>query len=87
MRNSRIQRRVFELLSKAATMRKDNNNDDQKELHFVFFRKPTRFLPSEDGFTVGAVQLEKTYLKGQMSKRILLIICWHIFYNYFLLVM
>lgn len=63
MRNSRIQRRVFELLSKAATMRKDNNNDDQKELHFVFFRKPTRFLPSEDGFTVGAVQLEKTYLK------------------------
>ncbi|KAL6629475.1 hypothetical protein ACP70R_029240 [Stipagrostis hirtigluma subsp. patula] len=60
MRNSRIQRRVYELLSKAASAHKDNNNNDQKELHFVFFRKPTRFMPSENGSTVGAVQLEKT---------------------------
>ncbi|KAF0933706.1 hypothetical protein E2562_019189 [Oryza meyeriana var. granulata] len=63
IRNSRIQRRVYELLSKAAIEHKGNNNNDQKELHFVFFRRPTRFLPSEDGLTVGAVQLEKTCLK------------------------
>ncbi|TVU42037.1 hypothetical protein EJB05_08420 [Eragrostis curvula] len=63
MRNSRIQRRVYELLSKAANAHKDSNSNDQKELHFVFFRRPTRFLPSENGSMVGAVQLEKTFLK------------------------
>ncbi|KAK1693720.1 hypothetical protein QYE76_010417 [Lolium multiflorum] len=63
MRNSRIKRRVYELLSKAATVHQEKSNDDRKELHFVFFRKPTRFLPSEDGTTVGAVELEKTLLK------------------------
>ncbi|CAM0957378.1 unnamed protein product [Alopecurus aequalis] len=63
MRNSRIKRRVYELLSKAATAQQEKSNDDGKELHFVFFRKPTRFLPSEDGSTVGAVELEKTLLK------------------------
>ena len=68
MRNSRIKRRVYELLSKAATVHQENNDNDQKELHFVFFRKPTKFLPSEDGSTVGAVELEKTLLKGQMRE-------------------
>ncbi|XP_047044865.1 NADPH:adrenodoxin oxidoreductase, mitochondrial-like isoform X2 [Lolium rigidum] len=63
MSNSRIKRRVYELLSKAATVHQEKRNDDRKELHFVFFRKPTRFLPSEDGTTVGAVELEKTLLK------------------------
>jgi len=62
--SSRIQRRVYELLSKAASARRDNNCNDQKELHFVFFRRPTRFIPSENGSTVGAVELEKTALKG-----------------------
>jgi len=64
MRSSRIQRRVYELLSKAASAHRDNNRNDQKELHFVFFRRPTRFIPSENGSTVGAVELEKTALKG-----------------------
>ncbi|KAF8721731.1 hypothetical protein HU200_022907 [Digitaria exilis] len=64
MRNSRIQRRVYELLSKAASAPKDINCNDQKELHFVFFRRPIRFIPSENGSTVGAVELEKTTLKG-----------------------
>lgn len=62
MRNSRIQRRVYELLSKTA--HGGNNYNGQKELHFVFFRKPIRFIPAENGSTVGAVQLEKTVLKG-----------------------
>ncbi|XP_062223527.1 NADPH:adrenodoxin oxidoreductase, mitochondrial isoform X3 [Phragmites australis] len=66
MRNSRIRRRVYELLSKAASEHKDNNNNDQKELHFVFFRRPIRFMPSENGSTVGAVQLEKTILKDDV---------------------
>ncbi|KAK3152736.1 hypothetical protein QOZ80_2BG0162880 [Eleusine coracana subsp. coracana] len=47
MRTSRIQRRVYELLSKAANAHKDCNNNDQKELCFVFLRRPARFLPSE----------------------------------------
>ena len=64
MSSSRIQRRVYELLSKAASAHRDNNRNDQKELHFVFFRRPTRFIPSENGSTVGAVELEKTALKG-----------------------
>ncbi|PUZ75090.1 hypothetical protein GQ55_1G121100 [Panicum hallii var. hallii] len=63
MRSSRIQRRVYELLSKAASAHRDNSCNDQKELHFVFFRRPTRFTPSENGSTVGAVELEKTALK------------------------
>ncbi|KAM3347790.1 hypothetical protein ACQJBY_021600 [Aegilops geniculata] len=72
MRNSRIKRRVYELLSKAATVHQENNDNDQKELHFVFFRKPTKFLPSEDGSTVGAVELEKTLLKddGATGKQV-----------------
>uniref|UniRef100_A0A0E0JYF7 NADPH:adrenodoxin oxidoreductase, mitochondrial n=1 Tax=Oryza punctata TaxID=4537 RepID=A0A0E0JYF7_ORYPU len=72
IRNSRIKRRVYELLSKAAIAHKGKNNDGQKELHFVFFRRPTRFLPSEDGVTVGAVQLEKTCLKddGEAGKQV-----------------
>ncbi|KAE8775663.1 adrenodoxin oxidoreductase, mitochondrial [Hordeum vulgare] len=67
MRNSRIKRRVYELLSKAATVHQENNDNDQKELHFVFFRKPTKFLPSEDGSTVGAVELKKTLLKDDVA--------------------
>ncbi|VAH58539.1 unnamed protein product [Triticum turgidum subsp. durum] len=72
MRNSRIKRRVYELLSKAATVHQENNDNDQKELHFVFFRKPTKFLPSDDGSTVGAVELEKTLLKddGAAGKQV-----------------
>jgi adrenodoxin-NADP+ reductase len=87
MRNSRIKRRVHELLSKAATVHQEKSNDDRKELHFVFFRKPTRFLPSEDGTTVGAVELEKTLLKGYMSGVYSIIyFLAHLFDNYFLLV-
>uniref|UniRef100_A0A453EBN4 NADPH:adrenodoxin oxidoreductase, mitochondrial n=1 Tax=Aegilops tauschii subsp. strangulata TaxID=200361 RepID=A0A453EBN4_AEGTS len=72
MRNSRIKRRVYELLSKAATVHQENNDNDRKELHFVFFRKPTKFLPSEDGSTVGAMELEKTLLKddGATGKQV-----------------
>ncbi|KAI4962888.1 hypothetical protein ZWY2020_024666 [Hordeum vulgare] len=72
MKNSRIKRRVYELLSKAATMHQENNDNGQKELHFLFFRKPTKFLPSEDGSTVGAVELEKTLLKddGATGKQV-----------------
>jgi adrenodoxin-NADP+ reductase len=61
MRNSRIKRSVYELLSKTATFHEEKSNDGQKELHFVFFRKPTRFLPSEDDSTVGVVELEKNF--------------------------
>ncbi|KAF7813855.1 NADPH:adrenodoxin oxidoreductase, mitochondrial isoform X1 [Senna tora] len=65
LKSSRIKRRVYELLSKAATSKPVNAGLNQRELHFVFFRKPDSFLESEDrtGYLSG-VRLEKTVLKG-----------------------
>lgn len=65
MRTSRIQKRVYELLSKAATSSPVSPTTGQRELHFVFFRKPDRFLESEKrNGKVAAVHFEKTTLKG-----------------------
>ncbi|MBA0756833.1 hypothetical protein Gotri_019977 [Gossypium trilobum] len=65
MKNSRIHRRIYELLSKAATAGPSQPSSGQRELHFVFFRQPDRFLESYDkkGYVSG-VHLEKTGLKG-----------------------
>ncbi|KAH7511946.1 hypothetical protein FEM48_Zijuj12G0037700 [Ziziphus jujuba var. spinosa] len=65
LKNNRIQRRVYELLSKAATSGASHPCSGQRELHFVFFRKPNRFLESEErsGYVSG-ISLEKTVLKG-----------------------
>ncbi|XP_054786614.1 NADPH:adrenodoxin oxidoreductase, mitochondrial isoform X1 [Prosopis cineraria] len=62
---SRIQRRVYELLSKAATSRPAYAGLNQRELHFVFFRKPDSFQESKDriGY-VSSVRFEKTVLQG-----------------------
>ncbi|ONK54746.1 uncharacterized protein A4U43_UnF12030 [Asparagus officinalis] len=61
LKNTRIQRRVYELFAKAATSA-PHPAVDQRELHFVFFRKPESFL-SSDGCNVSGVRLEKTCLK------------------------
>ncbi|XP_057772639.1 NADPH:adrenodoxin oxidoreductase, mitochondrial isoform X2 [Salvia miltiorrhiza] len=62
MKNSRIRRRVHELLSKAVT-RGSAPVASQRELHFLFFRKPDRFLESDDrSGHVGGIRLEKTAL-------------------------
>ncbi|GER53161.1 NADPH:adrenodoxin oxidoreductase [Striga asiatica] len=64
MKNNRIRRRVYELLSKAASLG-HAPVPCQHELHFVFFRKPERFLESDDkNGHHGSVRLEKTVLKG-----------------------
>ncbi|KAL5572632.1 hypothetical protein UlMin_022229 [Ulmus minor] len=65
MKNSRIHRRIYELLSKAATSGPSHPKSDQRELHFVFFRRPDRFLESQErsGYVSG-VRLEKTVLQG-----------------------
>ncbi|GAB4852614.1 hypothetical protein Ancab_016828 [Ancistrocladus abbreviatus] len=64
MKNSRIRRRIYELLLKAAGSRSPNPGAGQRELHFVFFRKPDRFLDSENRRGhVTAVRFEKTALK------------------------
>ncbi|KAG0503468.1 hypothetical protein HPP92_003540 [Vanilla planifolia] len=63
LRNHRVHRRVYELLSKAAAFKHGHSFEEQKELHFLFYRKPDRFLPSKDGCTVDAVRFEKTVLK------------------------
>ncbi|TYH08310.1 hypothetical protein ES288_A07G004700v1 [Gossypium darwinii] len=65
MKNSRIHRRIYELLSKAATAGPSQPSSGQRELHFVFFRQPDRFLESYDkkGYVSG-MHLEKTTLKG-----------------------
>lgn len=65
LKNNRIQRRVYELLSRAATSGTSAPGPGQRELHFIFFQKPDRFLESDDkpGHVAG-VQFEKTVLKG-----------------------
>ncbi|KAK9268812.1 hypothetical protein L1049_000576 [Liquidambar formosana] len=64
LKNSRIQRRVYELLSKAANSGCSHPRSGQRELHFIFFRKPDRFLDSDDrSGHVTSVRLEKTMLK------------------------
>ncbi|XP_031388723.1 NADPH:adrenodoxin oxidoreductase, mitochondrial isoform X2 [Punica granatum] len=68
LKNNRIHRRVYELLSKAATTKASLPVGDHRELHFTFFRKPDRFLESEDRpGHVSRVHLEKTCLKGDES--------------------
>ncbi|KAL0364593.1 UNVERIFIED_CONTAM: NADPH:adrenodoxin oxidoreductase, mitochondrial, partial [Sesamum angustifolium] len=63
MKNNRIRKRVYELLSKAVTPA-HAPHPGQHELHFVFFRKPDKFLKSNDrSGHLGGVQLEKTILK------------------------
>ncbi|XVE98137.1 hypothetical protein REPUB_Repub03eG0079400 [Reevesia pubescens] len=65
MKNSRIHRRIYELLSKAAIAGSSQPSSGQRELHFVFFRQPDRFLESYDKKgDVSGVHLEKTALKG-----------------------
>lgn len=65
MKNNRIRRRVYELISKAASSGHSPPLPGQRELHFVFFRKPDRFLESEDrSGHVAGVRLEETTLQG-----------------------
>ncbi|KAJ7954417.1 NADPH:adrenodoxin oxidoreductase, mitochondrial [Quillaja saponaria] len=65
MKNNRIQRRVYELLSKATTITPSNAGSGQRELHFVFFRKPDCFLESDDkSGCVSGINFEKTVLKS-----------------------
>ncbi|KAF5459015.1 hypothetical protein F2P56_023006 [Juglans regia] len=64
IKNNRIQRRVYELLSKAATTGHSYPRSGQRELHFVFFRKPDIFLDSDERRGhVSGVHFEKTVLK------------------------
>lgn len=67
MKSNRIRRRVYELLSKAASLETSGPSPGQRELHFVFFRKPNKFVESDEkcGHVAG-VQLEKTVLKGKL---------------------
>ncbi|CAO2822880.1 unnamed protein product [Amaranthus hypochondriacus] len=72
MRKSRIRKRVYELLCKAAIARPVNSPaTGQRELHFVFFRKPDRFLESEkkNGYVAG-VHFEKTTLKADSGRQL-----------------
>ncbi|KAI5084724.1 hypothetical protein GOP47_0000893 [Adiantum capillus-veneris] len=64
MKASRIHRRVYDLLCKAAQPKASVPLiGSKKELRFIFFRQPVRFLASEDGQGVAGVQLEKTVLQ------------------------
>ncbi|CAL5444419.1 unnamed protein product [Camellia sinensis] len=68
LKNSRIPKRVYELLSKVAVSGPSHRSSDQRELHIVFFRKPDGFLDSDDrsGHVVG-VCFEKTILKESVG--------------------
>ncbi|XP_047307546.1 NADPH:adrenodoxin oxidoreductase, mitochondrial isoform X2 [Impatiens glandulifera] len=69
LKNNRIKRRIYDLLSKAAT-ESSKQTTGQQELHFVFFRKPHSFLESDNkrGLVAG-VHLEKTILKEDEDTR------------------
>ena len=68
MKNNRIRKRVYELLSKAATSRTSHPSSDPRELHFVFFRKPDKFLESDERTGhVSGVRFEKSKLIGNLS--------------------
>ncbi|XP_020875205.1 NADPH:adrenodoxin oxidoreductase, mitochondrial isoform X2 [Arabidopsis lyrata subsp. lyrata] len=67
MKNSRARKRIYELLSKAAAAAAGTSeaDPDQRELHFVFFRQPDRFLESDERKGhVSGVNLEKTILES-----------------------
>lgn len=60
-----MQRRICELLSKAAGS--GPSRTSERALHSVFFRRPDRFLESNDKpGHVSGVRLEKTILKGTL---------------------
>ncbi|XP_024012453.1 NADPH:adrenodoxin oxidoreductase, mitochondrial isoform X2 [Eutrema salsugineum] len=64
---ARKKKKIYELLSKAAAAatRTSEADRDQRELHFVFFRQPDRFLESDERKGhVSGVNLEKTILES-----------------------
>nr|GMD15040.1 NADPH:adrenodoxin oxidoreductase, mitochondrial isoform X1 [Ipomoea batatas] len=64
LKNNRINRRIHELLSKAAISAAPYPTPGQRELHFVFFRKPERFLESDARSCHGAgVKFERTIIR------------------------
>ncbi|XP_057969165.1 NADPH:adrenodoxin oxidoreductase, mitochondrial isoform X2 [Malania oleifera] len=73
LKDNRIRRRIYELLSKAAISGPSCPCSGQRELHFVFFKKPDRFLVSDNRSNhVSGVRFEKTILQenGVSGKRI-----------------
>ncbi|XP_010519696.1 PREDICTED: NADPH:adrenodoxin oxidoreductase, mitochondrial isoform X2 [Tarenaya hassleriana] len=73
MKKSRIRKRTYELLSKAATAAATESSHPgpgPRELHLVFFRKPDQFLESDERTGhVSGVQLEKTILESDGTGR------------------
>lgn len=67
---SRVHKRVYDLLCKAAQSQPSLSSTAQqeKELHFKFYRQPNKFLVSEDGKRVAGIQLEETILKGDKGR-------------------
>lgn len=60
------------MLYKAATTGPSHPRSGQRELHFVFFRKPDRFLESDERKGhVSGVHFEKTVLKGSKPSCVL----------------
>nr|GME00381.1 NADPH:adrenodoxin oxidoreductase, mitochondrial isoform X1 [Ipomoea batatas] len=76
LKNNRINRRIHELLSKAAASAAPFPTLGQRELHFVFFRKPERFLESDarPGHVAG-VNFERTIIRGRLVLCIMLRNC------------
>lgn len=65
LKSNRIQRRVHELLSKAARSKPKHIGLNQRELRFVFFRKPNDFQESKErAGHVSGMHFEKTVLQG-----------------------
>eukprot|EP00250_Pteridium_aquilinum_P011194 c19895_g1_i1 orf=61-1560(+) len=66
MKASRIHKRVYDLLCKAAQPKAAVHNVGvNKELHFLFYRQPAKFLARVDGQGVAGIQLERTVLQAE----------------------
>ncbi|XP_068643301.1 NADPH:adrenodoxin oxidoreductase, mitochondrial [Aristolochia californica] len=66
-KKNRTKKRVYELLFNAATSPRSHPCPGQRDLHFVFFRRPERFLHVDGSNRVNGVQFEKTCLQEDDS--------------------
>ncbi|KAG5049278.1 hypothetical protein JHK85_010381 [Glycine max] len=60
IKSNRIQRRVYELLSKVASSNPKHAGLNERELYFVFFCKPNSFQESKRAWHVSDVHFERT---------------------------
>ncbi|XP_028230424.1 NADPH:adrenodoxin oxidoreductase, mitochondrial-like [Glycine soja] len=70
IKSNRIQRRVYELLSKVASSNPKHAGLNERELYFVFFCKPNSFQESKRAWHVSDVHFERTVRQDMCTTRL-----------------